>query len=143
MSSQNLNLYAASIGMSAFTAYAVQTGLGALQEKAVRLEDTWEEYYEALRALEQAVDDQALKEEAFIRGVVYAGLMRDAGREQEFDEETVTEEIKRTLRLGQPARRSANLGAVERLRELAAVLQAGLITDEEYQTKRAEIVASI
>jgi hypothetical protein len=143
MSNQDLNHFAASIGISAVTAYAVQTRLSGLQEKAKRLEDAREEYYEALQALARATDDQALKEEAFIRGVVYAGLMRAAGRGHEFDEETVTGEIIRTIRLGHPSRRQENPGTVERLRELESVREAGLITEEEYQKKRAEIVASI
>lgn len=133
--------------------HAVHLGLGAviLHErvermravKADRLEDAREDYYQSLRALERAADDQALKEEAFVRGIVYAGLMRDAGREHDFDEATVAEDIERALRLGEKIGGRRPAGALERLRELETVWEAGLITEEEYENKRAEILASI
>ena len=112
-------------------------------EKADRLEDAREDYYQSLRTLEKAGDDLALKEEAFVRGIVYAGLMRNAGQERNFDEEMVAQDIQRVLRLGQKTAERERAGALERLRELEAVLEAGLITEEEYQKKRAEILASI
>lgn len=133
--------------------HAVHLGLGAaiLHErvermraaKADRLEDAREDYYQSLRALERAADDQALKEEAFVRGIVYAGLLRDAGRERDFNEETVAEDIQRALRLGEKIGGRKRSGALERLRELETVWEAGLITEEEYENKRAEILASI
>lgn len=91
-------------------------------EKADRLEDAREDYHQSLRALEKAGDDLALKEEVFIRGIVYAGLMRDAGQERDFDEAMVAEDIQRVLRLGQKTGERERTGALERLRELEAVL---------------------
>lgn len=143
MSGQNWSHYAASVGLAAGTALVIQGRLNTLQEKETRLEDAREDYHESLRELADDPGDQALKEEAFIRGIVYAGLMRDTGRENEFDEETATEDIQRALRLGQVARPRENVSAVERLSELVAVWEAGLITEEEYNAKRAEILADI
>lgn len=143
MSDQNWDSNAALLGISAGTVLLLQGRLHMLQEKENRLEDVREEYFESLRALEAHSGDQSLKEEAFMRGIVYAGLMRDAGREHEFDEETVTADIQRVLRLGQNVSRQENAGSLERLRELAALRDAGLISEEEYQKKRAEIIASI
>lgn len=112
-------------------------------EKEDQLEDAREDYYQSLRALAMSTDDRDLKEEAFVRGIVYAGLMRSAGREREFDEENVAEDIQRTLRTGQKSRGQKRAATLERLRELETIREAGLITEEEYESKRAEIIASI
>lgn len=143
MASQNWSHYAASVGIAAGTALVIQRRLNTLQERETRLEDAREDYHESLRELADDPGDQALKEEAFIRGIVYAGLMRDAGREREFDEETATEDIQRALRLGQAPRSPETASAVARLRELAAMWEAGLITEKEYRAKRLEILAGI
>jgi hypothetical protein len=143
MSNQNWSHNAALLGITAGALLVMQERLDTIREKETRLEDAREDYYRSLRALEKAAGDQALKEEAFIRGIVYAGLMRDARRDREFDEETVTADIERALRLGKAARAQENAGALERLRELQTVREAGLITEEEYEKKRAEIMASI
>lgn len=144
MSNRNAHHSAAQLGLS-LALLAGQFGLSRAQFEAKqedRLDDARDAYYESLRALEQDADNQRLKEEAFIRGIIYAGLMRDDGQESSFDETTVTEDILRALRLGAKGRPDRP-DAVERLRELEAVREAGLITDEEYKTKREEILDEI
>lgn len=141
MSNQNWGLYAMQFGLAAAI---MQERVARVQDKKViRLEDARDDYYQSLKALGEAADDQALKEEAFVQGIVYAGLMRDVGREREFDEARVVEDIQRVLRFGQKTRERKHVGALERLRELEAVRDAELITEEEYEKKRAEILASI
>jgi hypothetical protein len=145
MSNRDWGHHAVHLGLAtAILQNSIQDRVERLRaEKADRLEDAREDYYQSLRALEKAAGDQALKEEAFVRGIVYAGLMRDAGRERDFDEAVVAEDIQRALRLSQKTGERERAGALERLRELEAVLEAGLITEEEYEKKRAEILASI
>jgi len=141
MSNQNWGLYAMQVGLAAAI---MQEGVARVQDKkVVRLEDARDDYYQSLKALGEAADDQAMKEEAFVRGIVYAGLMRDAGREREFDEARVVKDIQRVLRFSQKTGERKRAGAPERLRELEAVREAELITEEEYKKKRAEILAGI
>lgn len=145
MSDRDWSHHAVHLGLAgAILGNSIQDRVSRMRaEKEERLEDAKDDYLRSLRALERAVDDEGLKEEAFIRGIVYAGLMRDAGREREFDEATVTEDIERALRTGQKSGERKRVVALERMRELEAVREAGLITDEEYEEKRAEILASI
>ena len=141
MSDQDWSQHAIHIGLAAAVLHERFERLQG--EKEDRIDDAKDHYRNSLRALERAVDDQGLKEEAFLRGIVYAGLMRDAGREDEFDERSVADDIQRVLRTGQQAEPSPREGPVARLQNLEAVRDAGLITDEEYNRKRQEIINSI
>lgn len=127
MSNQNWTNHAIHLGLAAGaienTIANQRQSLFAHQED--RVDEAREDYYDSLRALERASDDEALKEEAFICGIVYAGLMRDAGQERDFDESTVVRDIEKVMRIGRKQGIRGRPTAVERLRELEAVHEAG------------------
>lgn len=108
-----------------------------------RIESARREYEHSLSLLSLKPDEELLQQEVTTRGMIYARLLKESGRQDVFDEEALGRQMERTMAsAGQPASQSRR-SAKERLDGLEALKAAGIIDEEEYEKERNEILSQL
>lgn len=108
-----------------------------------RIESARQDYEQSLTLLCLKPREELVQQEVTTRGMLYARLLRESGREDVFDEEALNRQMERTIASAEqpasPGRRSAK----ERLDGLETLKAAGIIDEEQYEKERNEILSQL
>jgi|SRR6185436_2628216 len=116
------------------------------EARAKELREAETAYHASLAALKAAPTDADLKEETLRNGRVFSNLTRNRQGVTMYDEVALMNDINAaSARAGalQPAKEEADKTIESRLSHLQQLKERSLITEQEYEQRRAEILKEI
>lgn len=134
------------IGFFGFIVVALLVAQGnAATARTRALEAARGAYQEALAALKRAPTDPNLRQAALEAGRSYAGLSRASKGATIFDEIALKNDLDAATAGASAAAVAAapSASVADRLRQLDGLKAQGLVTEDEYQARRAKILESM
>jgi hypothetical protein len=118
-------------------------------QKAKRIREAGAVYNDSLRKLKASPSDANLREKALASGRAYVQAAREGGQRTIFDEMMLMNDLNAVAggtvtlpetKTAQKAKAEAVKSVADRLNELQALKDSGLITEDEFNAKRAAIL---
>jgi len=132
------------VGMTAAVILVIIVAIQSGKNKKEKTKVAYERYQSCLHSLKMNPINADLKQKALLAGREYSNLARDAQGRTLFDEVALMNDINAACAAATkaPSPRPAE-SHEERLRKLTDLKSKGLITEAEYDKRRAEILDSI